>query len=135
MHEEFNPEIHICKFGFLSFGFKENYKILGNLYLMEISFVFPKESFGFRIQPEQLETLLPLIRWEDFKQLRNQKTTCQHGYRDEYFFQFWCLSESGYPLIRERVDEFFNLPHEKLLDWIRQNFADNKKIRKKQMLW
>jgi len=133
--ETFNPEIHICKFGFEYCGVrKDSYKIYGNLYLMELSFVFPKESFGFHISLEQLETLLPLIRWDDFEKIRDYRETYQNGYR-EYLLHFWCLSESGNSLIQKYMGEFSDLPHEKLLDWIRINFGHEKKLRKKMIYW
>lgn len=124
--EEFNPKEHICKFGFElhdhATGEAVRYNILGDIYQRELVFEFIGQEngdvvqrYGFPISKEKMETLLPLIRWKDFEKCRDMlevSTRCfkagNCGYRDGWWYYFWCLSESGMPLIEIDIEYLFD---------------------------
>lgn len=157
LEENFNPKEHICKFGYelydYTMGEAFRYNILSDLYLKEIVFEFIGkrsdqiiERYGFSISPEKMETLLPLLKWNDFEKYRDlpddwawKYENGHAGYRDGWGYKFWCLSESGMPLIEIYMDCLFDKkhlpPYEKLLEWLRENYKDEKQLKKWNMLW
>lgn len=102
------------------------------------------EVLGYRISEEKLRTLLPLVVWEDFEKYRDlpegwawEFKNGHAGYRDGWGYKFWCLSETGHPLLQVYMNCLFlenKLPaYEKLLKWLRDNYK--KRINEKKMLW
>lgn len=149
----FNPKIHICKFGFELYDyagvFPYLYKILGNLYQMEISVIFlAKQSnevidtIGIKISQQRLNALLPLIMMDDFEKLRDKPEPAEwklekgvNGYRDGWGYHFWCLSESGMPLLQTYMSDTYKVdmmpPDERLLHFIKMNYNRKKHNRLK----
>lgn len=155
--KSFDPKIHICKFGFELYDYATfnpiRYNIIGNLYEKEIVFEFIDkkkeevvEVFGYKISEDKYRSLLPLVCWENFEKYRDLPKGWEWrfengnaGYRDGWGYKFWCLSESGYPLLEVYMNCFFSeneLPaYEKLLKWLRDNYKVQKGIKEKNMLW
>lgn len=78
----FDPTIHIRKFGFELFDHamisNYEYKILGDMYQKEISFIFTDkltneivDNIGFELSAGKMNSLLPLIVWEDYEKYRD----------------------------------------------------------------
>ena len=151
----FDPKIHICKFGFELFDYASfspnKYKILTDLYQRELTVQFINkrtdkivDAVGFKISDGKMNSLLPFIIWEDFERMRDLpdewyqdfNNGC-NGYRDGWGYQFWCLSESGMPLIQLYMSDTFKEcqlpPTEKLLKWVKTNYGD--KLKDKKMMW
>lgn len=142
--QEFNPKVHICKFGFELYDHATfnplRYNVLGNLYEREIIIEFiDKKSCeivdvaGFKISDEKLQTLLPIIRWCEFEKYRDLPARWEWdfenghaGYRDGWWYDFWCLTESGDTLLQIQMTCLFSknkLPaYEVLLKWLRDNY-------------
>lgn len=147
---EFDPQIHICKFGFEYYGHalisQYQYNIVANLYQREISISFYNkrnkeivDTLGFHLSTGRFNELLHLVRWEDYEKYRDLPwdwfwdfKNGHNGYRDGWGYHFWCLNESGNPLIQIDMSTLFyekKLPqYEKLLKWIIGSYGD--KIKK-----
>ncbi len=154
---EFNAKKHICKFGFELYDHAtlnpNRYNILCDLYQKTIVFEFINirteeivETFGFRLNESQINSLLPLIECEKYELYRDLPNGWEwdinngnRGYRDGWGYKFWCLSESGHPLFQIYMDCIFDEkqlpPYEKLLNWVRNNFKNKKELKNKDMLW
>ena len=63
----------------------------------------------------------------------------QSGYRDGWGYRFWCLSESGLPLIEADLSVTFRKekkpPYERLFEWLRHNYSRHKSLKNKNMIW
>lgn len=123
--KSFDPKIHICKFGFELYDYATfnpiRYNIIGNLYEKEIIFEFINkkteevvEVFGYKISEDKFRNLLSLVCWEDFEKYRDlpegwewEFQNGHAGYRDGWGYKFWCLSESGYPLLQMYMNCLF----------------------------
>lgn len=79
---EFDPQIHICKFGFEYFDHalisQYQYNIVANLYQREISISFYNkrnkeivDTLGFHLSTGRFNELLHLVRWEDYEKYRD----------------------------------------------------------------
>lgn len=149
--EKFNPKKHICKFGFELYDYatlnSERYNILCDLYQRELVFEFINkrteevtEAIGFKLNKSEINSLLPLIIWDEYEKIRDVSYDAGlQGYRDGWGYKFWCLSESGDPILQIYMDYLFdenNLPpYEKLLSWICENYKYKKSLKNKDMLW
>ncbi|MDD6039425.1 MAG: hypothetical protein PUD20_11625 [bacterium] len=151
MEERFDKKKHVCKFYFKKY---EQYPsatlrqyISGNLYLKELKIELLDRddrvtvSVGFSLE-EQLDTLLPLLHWEDFEKSRDTSGYEQKnngGYRDGWGYDFLCMNESGYPLIRKRLDVLYNEKnkpaYEKLLDWMVAQYSKRDEFKKMKLQW
>ena len=152
---EFDPCKHICKFGYELYGASwvgiTPYNIFCDLYNKElkIEFYSPRsknvtEVFGFKLSDVKFNELLQLVKWDDFEKYRDISAwdwdfEYQSGYRDGWGYRFWCLSESGLPLIEADVGVTFKEntqpPYERLLDWIHQKYGAHKSLKNKKMVW
>ncbi len=162
MLNEFDPQIHICKFGFEYYDHSlispYQYRITGDLYQKELSISFSNKKYneivdalGFQLSTERFIELLELVKWEDYEKYRdlpldwfwNSKNGHNWGYRDGWGYIFWCMNESGNPLLQIEMSSSFHeaqLPqYEKLLKWIIENYGDEikKHIKKKEwhVMW
>ena len=155
--EKFDPQKHICKFGFELHDYAtqnpNKYNIICNLYQRELSFEFINkrkdeviDAIGFKLNDSEMNSLLPIVRWEEFEKYRDLPTEWEwdfdnghKGYRDGWGYKFWCLSESGYPLLQIYMSCIFGEdslpPYERLLDWVRSRYKDNEQLKEKDMLW
>lgn len=155
--EIFNPKVHICKFGFELYDHASfnpvRYNILGNLYEKEILFEFIDkkteeivDTIGYKISDDRMQSLLKIVNWDDYEKYRDlpdewswRDENGHAGYRDGWGYKFWCLSESGYPLLQTYMGCIFQdnkLPsYEKLLKWLRDEYSKKKELKDKQMLW
>ena len=150
----FDPKIHICKFGFELLDYATfnplKYNIICDLYQRELTFEFVSKRhgdivdlIGYKLSDEKMQSLLPLVRWSDFERYRNLpegwEWEFENGYRDGWGYKFWCLSESGSPLLQIYLSCFFseeNLPaYEKLLEWLRDNYKHKSRLKRREMLW
>jgi hypothetical protein len=154
---EFNPKVHICKFGFELYDHAEicpqEYKIIVDLYLMEVKILFVNkrtkeivDAIGFKMSSQELSSLLPLIKWQDFEKIRDlpfewdwDSKNGYCGYRDGWEYIFWCLSESGMPMIQKYMNTLFDEkmlpPHEKLMKWLRINYSSKVGKENKKVVW
>lgn len=153
----FNPQKHICRFGFELYDHAtlnpNRYNILCDLYQKEIIFEFINirteeivETIGFKLNESLINSLLPLIECEKFEPYRDLPdgwkwdiNNGNRGYRDGWGYKFWFFSENGYPLFQIYMDCIFDEkqlpPYEKLLKWVRNNFKNKKELIDKDMLW
>lgn len=78
----FDPKVHICKFGFELYDYAMispyKYKILGDMYNNELQILFfdkryekQVDAVGFKLSPQRVNELLPLIVWEDYEKMRD----------------------------------------------------------------
>ena len=152
---EFDPRRHICKFGYELYGTSyvggNPYGIICDLYNKELKVEFYSkqteeiiEVFGFKFSEAKFNELVELVKWEDFEKYRDisgwdWNIEHQSGYRDGWGYKFWCLSESGLPLIEADLSVTFHKntqpPYERLFDWIRQNYSTHKSLKNKNMIW
>lgn len=155
--EIFDPKVHICKFGFELFDHASSdhvrYNMIGNLYEKEIVFEFIDKKteeivdvIGYRISEDKMQSLLKIVYWNDYEKYRDlpdgwawEDVNGHAGYRDGWGYKFWCLSESGLPLLQVYMSCIFvddKLPsYEKLLKWLRDNYSKKKELKDKHMLW
>lgn len=83
-----------------------------NLYEMELTveliYKDKIDTIGFKLSNEKLNSLLPLVVWDDFEKERYMSESFDNitGYRDGWGYHFWCLNESGYPLIQKYLNSF-----------------------------
>lgn len=154
---DFNSKIHICKFGFELYDHAcvvpFEYKVIVDLFLREIKILFYNkrteemvDAVGLKITSHKFSLLLPLIDWNDFEKIRNlppewdwKFENGHNGYRDGWGYQFWCISESGMPIIQKNMIVIFNEkmlpPHEKLLKWLRVNYSSEPILKDKKIMW
>ena len=104
------------------------------------------DTVGLKISDGEMQTLLPLIKWCDFEKYRDLPYSWKwdfanghDGYRDGWGYAFWCVSESGMPLLQIDMACLFRkeqLPaYELLLKWLRDNYKGKKALRGREMLW
>ena len=115
--EKFEPTKHICKFGFELYdnatGNPLKYNIVCDLYCKELIFEFiskrtgeTKEVIGFKLSEGTINSLLPMILWNEFEKYRDLPIGWDfanddfRGYRDGWGYKFWCLSECGSSLFQ-----------------------------------
>ena len=152
---EFEPHKHICKFGYKLYGTPyvdgESYAIICDLYNKELKVEFYSKRteevtdvFGFKISDTKFNELIKLVKWEDFEKYRDVSSwewdiQYQAGYRDGWGYRFWCLSETGLPLIEADLSATFRNdvkpPYERLFDWLRHNYSTHKSLKNKNMIW
>lgn len=149
--EVFNPKIHIGKFIYQKYDHCSDSslrpRITGDLYLRELKIELLNRTgelvnvFGYSLK-DKMDALLPLIHWSDFEKTRDVSgwdLSGYNGYRDGWGYEFVCMNESGYPLIKNVLDVLFydkNKPaYEKLLEWIIENYAGEKELKKKGLVW
>ena len=147
----FNTKDYICKFLFSKYDYTSSgtprQRILGDLYLKEMKIELfdgnnnKIKSFGYSLD-DKTEKLLPLLKWEDFERTRDisgwdLNNDC--GYRDGWGYEFWCINESGNPIIKNNLDVMFegkNKPaYEKLLDWLKREYAGKRELKKYKLFW
>ncbi len=122
-------------------------QIIGNLYLKEIRIDLLNrddkvvESFGYSLE-EKLESLLPLLLWEDFEKTRDRSGWDLNNngeYRDGWGYDFACMNDSGNSLIQNTLDVLFkdkNKPaYELLLDWIIKEYSGEKEFKIYKFYW
>lgn len=153
----FDPKVHICKFGFELYDYAMispyKYKILGDMYNNELQILFfdkrygkQVDAVGFKLSPQRVNELLPLIIWEDYEEMRDLPEDWfwdfengVNGYRDGWSYLFWCTSECGAPLLQIWMTTTFKgdmlPPHEKLLKWLRIQYSKRKQLADKDMAW
>lgn len=146
--ETFDPTKHICKFGFefndnriSTYPFKLN--VTCDLYLKEIVFEIKSQtadsiadSVGYRLTEKDIETLLDLIRVDDYEKYRDLpygwEYECMSGYHEFAWYKFWYLSENGYPLYQKNISVSFSQdkapPFEKLKDWIKKRYGRRQEL-------
>ena len=101
---------------------------------------------GYKISDEKLQSLLPIIYWDDFEKYRDLPQDWAWnidnghvGYRDGWGYKFWCMSESGNTLLQVDMGCLFSedqLPaYEILLKWLRDNYKHKKVLKEKEMFW
>lgn len=157
MCKTFNPEEHICKFGFNFSEFltddAQTHNICCDLYQKEIIFEFinkrtdeTEEAIGFELSDSDISELLPLIKWDKYERYRSLPDGWQwdfkngyDGYRDGWYYKFWCLSESGYPLFQMNMDVCFVEdklpPYEKLFMWVINKYTKKKELKNRCIFW
>lgn len=153
----FEPTKHICKFGFELYDHAtlnpQRYNILCDLYRKELIFEFinkrteeVNEVVGFMLSETAINSLLPLIEWDVFEEYRDLPFEWEWdfnnghiGYRDGWCYKFWCLSESGKPLLQVYMNCVFAEdklpPYERLLGWVRTNYRHKKQLKGWDMFW
>ncbi len=153
--ETFDPKTHICKFFYQQYDKRycsahSILRVTGDLYLRELKIELVNSSnsdlieevYGYKINDEEMERLLPLLRWEDYEKLRGVNGWDMQnngGYRDGWGYDFACLSEIGHPMLRFKLNVLFDNKkqpmYERLWEWIKQNYSDRTEFKKKQLLW
>ena len=153
----FDPNKHICRFGFESYdycsGCNEYHRITVNLYTQQIIFEFVNwrtdevvEAVWYKFGPKEMNELLSLIVWDDFEPYRDLPSGWRwdtengcNGYRDGWGYHFWCLTENGAPLLQVEIDVIFRKdklpPYERLLHWINVNYSKKKRMPQRPSLW
>lgn len=148
--ESFDPRTHVAKFYFEQYAmWEEPYlkEIFGNLYTKELTIEIRNfrgnivDVFGYSLANE-LNGLLPLLRWVDFEKLRNFDAVSslhQTGYRDGWGYRFVCMNESGDPMISSFLGGIFEKSYEpadeRLLRWIKNRYAKRRELSEYGMLW
>ncbi len=142
--EVFDPKFHVAKFIYQKysdwFSSALRQKITGDLYLRELKIELldrkdePVHVFGYSLE-NKMDELLPLVHWNDFEKTRvvsGWGLPGHNGYRDGWGYEFVCMNESGYPLIKNELNVIFpdkkKPAFEKLLGWIIENYAREKKL-------
>ena len=151
----FNPQKHICKFGYKQFGHINNVlmNINGDIYNKELRFDFLDartdkqiDTIGFLISDERMALLLPLLDIDKYEKYRDLPSDWDlkisngcSGYRDGWSYLFWCTSENGLPLYQKNMSAIFTYvkmpPYEVLLEWIKSNYQYEDKIKNKSITW
>lgn len=150
----FDSEKYICKFAFETYGFGllNQYKIRCDLRLKEIVFEFYDkrgkylESVGYKLSDSSVNEMLPFVEWEHFEKYRdlpngwNWDFNNGHcGYRDGWGYNFWCLSQNGYPLLQINMNCIFCKdklpPYEKLLKFLEKKYKNKKELKSWYIIW
>ena len=145
---KFNPKVHICKFGFEKYDYagtnSYRYNIIADLYLRELTFEFinnrtasVENVVGYVLSDEKLDSLLPLLAWDEYEKYRDcpeqSVTEYVSGYRDGWGYKFWCLSETGDTMIQKDMNFTYKAnhkpPYEKLFEWVKHNYCHKKRLR------
>lgn len=148
--EQFDPQKYVAKFFFEQrVMWEEPYlkAISGNLYTKELKIEIRNfhgdvvDVFGYSLKNE-LNGLLPLLRWEDFEKLRDFEdwlSPHEMGYRDGWGYRFACMNESGNPMISRvlsaHFEEGYEPADERLLRWIKNRYVKRRELKEYGSLW
>ena len=164
--EKYSPETHLTQIFYYYYGTGEwsgfeqdycknpRYVIKMNVPMREIVFdvYFQWEniitnSIGIKISDEEFEELVPLIRCEDFDDMKDLKNIYGYNFKGslcigDNYYQMWVASDNGLPLYEVYMfSEFFepyytytreNIPpQEQLLRWIYFTYSSRKELTSK----
>lgn len=101
------------------------------------------EIYNYNLSETQFNELLRLLLWDEFEKYKDsdQWGSDNIGYRDCWGYEILLVNDNKDYMLQFYADEIFDdynkPPYEKLIDWIKRNFAKRKEFADidKRLIW